>query len=138
MDTLLLASAALIGVTAGPIIVARLLPNQISGDVTAGESGASSMFWGVPLGLTFFYLVLTVFILNSSAELASLPTKFGLIAILFTALTLVCAPSLICGFHKWRWDSNGAEFIGVFRRQSVLWQSVTSIHRMARTGWTLR
>jgi hypothetical protein len=138
MEALLLPLAALVGVSVGPIIVARLRPNQVSGNATAGESAASAVFWGVPLGLAFFYLVVALMILATREDLASLPTKLGIITIVFSALALICAPLLVCGFHKWRWDSDGVEFVGVFRRRVLPWKNVIALDRLRRTGWTLR
>lgn len=140
MDQLLLLLAFMVGLIAGPFVVARLWPHRsrVTGNITAGECGSSPTFWGVTLGLALGDLVLSALILFAPAELASVPTRVILILFVFLALALLTAPLVICGFHIWKWNADGLERVGVFRRQSLRWKDVETVRRIRRTGWVIR
>ncbi|WP_291208781.1 hypothetical protein [Hyphomonas sp.] len=140
MDFLIILLALVGGLTAGPFVVAKVWPGRssVTGDATAGESGASPVLWGVPLGLSVFVAVISGLILAGPEVAGNQATRFEIAAALFGLLGLVSTPLVICGLHTWRWDSDGLEFVGVFRRQSVLWKEIASVRRLKGMGWTLR
>jgi|CXWL01.1.fsa_nt_gi hypothetical protein len=140
MDHLLILLALFVGLIAGPLVVAKLWPSRrrCSGDATAGECGSSPVFWGTALGLSPFVAVTAALILAGPEASGNLATKLEIAAALFGMLGLLSIPLVICGFHTWKWNSDGLEFIGVFRRQSVLWNDIASVRRFKGMGWTLR
>lgn len=139
MGQLILLLAFMVGLVAGPFVVARLFPGRssVDGNAVTGESGVSSVFWGTSLGLTIGYIVLSVLIIVDPIG-GSLSVRLQIAGVLFAVLGLVLAPMILCGFHRWRWNAEGVEFIGVLRRRSLLWNDISSVRRFRRTGWTLQ
>lgn len=140
MDLLFILLALFGGLIAGPIVVARLWPDRgrVTGDATSGECGSSPIFWGVPLGLSVFVAVIAALILAGPEVMGNQATRLEISAALFLMLALISAPLVICGFHTWQWNTDGLVFVGVFRRQLVLWSEIATVRRFKGTGWTLR
>jgi hypothetical protein len=118
-------------------VVRRLWPerSRCSGTVTAGECGASPYFWGASLGCAFGYFLIAALVIAGPETLATLTTKLIIVSVLFGMLGLLLTPLIVCGFHKWRWNADGVEFVGVFRRQLMRWRDVALVRRIRRTGW---
>lgn len=140
MDLLFILLALFGGLITGPIVVAKLWPDRsrVMGSATAGECGSSPVFWGVTLGLSGFGAVITALILAGPEVMGNQATKLEIAAALFGMFALLTAPLVICGFHTWRWDSDGLIFVGLFRRQSVRWSEIATVRRFKGMGWTLR
>lgn len=139
MGNLILMLAFMVGLIAGPIVVARLFPTRstIQGNVIAGQSGVSTVFWGASLGLAVGYLVLALLIISDPIG-GPLLIRFQLAGGPFAMLGLVLAPMVVCGFHKWRWDSEGIEFNGAFRRRRIRWSDIAVVRRTPDRGWLYR
>lgn len=138
MGEMIVLAAWMLGLIGGPIAISRMFPGRssVQGNAIEGQSGVSAVFWGLSLGAVFAYAVIAVLIVADPAG-SSLQTRFQGVGLLFLMLALFIAPMIICGFHKWQWDVRGVEFIGVFRRQSLLWNDIVAVRRIKRTGWTL-
>ncbi len=137
-DILLLLTFA-VGLVGGPFVVAKVWPerSRCVGDTAAGECGMSPVLWGAALGVLLGYLGIAALIVTSGDDLTSPSTSTQVVAMLFVFMAALAAPLVIYGFHTWKWNASGLEFIGVFRRRTVLWKDVTSVRRVWRTSWKL-
>ena len=133
MGSIILLLAFMVGLVAGPIVVAHLFPRRssVQGNVIAGESGVSTVFWGASLGLAYAYAVLAGLIIADPIG-GPLPVRFQLAALLFAMLGLILAPMTMCGFHKWRWDAEGLEFKGALSRRRVRWIDIADVRQHTR------
>lgn len=140
MDSVFIILALLVGIPAGPVIVAKTWPkrSRCVGDQTAGECGASPIFWGTALGLAPFVFVTAALILSGPEQTGNMVTRIEIAAGVVALLAFLAGPFIVWGFHSWKWNSEGLEFIGVFRRQTIRWSDISSIKRFKQTGWTFK
>lgn len=128
MGSILLSILAVGCLIAGPIIAARRFASRaiVQGNLNAGQSGVSPLFWGLALGLLSWLFALSLFIIADPIG-GPLLVRLQLGALVFLSLGALTAPMIVCGFHKWRWDAEGLEFVGAFRRTKVAWRDIVEI-----------
>jgi len=95
------------------------------------------MFWGGALGLALFLVAVALLIVLDPSG-GPLAFRMQIAAIMSVSLSLFLVPMVICGFHRWRWDQEGLEFIGAFRRARVSWANLTEIRRTLDHGQLFR